>query len=72
MPCCSACTGHYLTLNPPPDPSAWAAIPDARDRLTTALGDLYAYYHRTENMLSRAEQEAPTNPILAEMMTPLQ
>lgn len=67
----SACTGHYLALNPPPDPTAWAAIPEPAQRFRVALGALYAFYGRTEGMLARAEQEMPSNPILSELMQPL-
>ena len=67
----SACTGHYLDLNPPPDPTPWPAISDPIVRFRTALRELYAFYGRTEGMLARAEQESPTNPILAELMQPL-
>jgi AcrR family transcriptional regulator len=65
-----ACTGHYLALNPPPDPSPWAMISNPEARLRTALGELYAFYGRTAGMLARAEQEAPSNPVLAEAMAP--
>ena len=65
-----ACTGHYLALNPPPDPSPWAAISNPETRLRTALCEIYAFYGRTEGMLTRAEHEAPNNPVLAEAMVP--
>lgn len=68
----SACTGHYLSLNPPPDASSWAAIADPRARMRAALRDLYAFYGRTEGIMARAEQEMPSNPILAELMQPFQ
>jgi AcrR family transcriptional regulator len=66
----TACTGHYLTLNPPPDPTSWAGISDPAHRLRAALSELYAYYRRTQGVMARAEQEMPTNPILAELMAP--
>jgi len=46
----AACSSHWGALNPPPDPGAWAAIGDPDARLRTALGELYAYYARTEAM----------------------
>src|SRR5688572_29167088 len=52
-----ACTGHYLGLNPPPDPRPWMEIGDPDQRTRTALEALYAYYGRTEKMLLRAEHE---------------
>ena len=66
----SACTGHYLSCNPPPDPASWMEIDDPTARLRAALTAAYAYYRRTQGMLARAEQDAPTNPILAELMEP--
>jgi AcrR family transcriptional regulator len=66
----SACTSHYLGQNPPPDPTGWTALPDPAERLRAALADLYAWYDRAGGMLARAEQEMPSNPILAELMTP--
>jgi AcrR family transcriptional regulator len=66
----TACTGHYLALNPPPDAATWAGIADPATRLRAALEAAYTFYRRTQGMLARAEQEAPTNPILAELMAP--
>jgi AcrR family transcriptional regulator len=65
-----ACTGHYLGLNPPPDPRPWTEIGDPDQRTRVALCELYAFYGRTETMLWRAELEVATNPILAEAMQP--
>jgi AcrR family transcriptional regulator len=65
-----ACTRHYFMLHPPPDPATWAAIADPLARLDTALAELYAYYHETEGMLSRAEQDASSNPALGEALAP--
>jgi len=45
-----ACTAHWLSLNPPPDPAAWAAITDPVERVRTALGAFYGYYSRTRKM----------------------
>lgn len=67
----TACTGHYLALHPPPDPRPWRAIDDPGVRLQTGLGELYDYYQRTEAMMARADQDAPVNPVLAELLAPL-
>ena len=66
----SACTGHYFRQNPPPDPQPWAKIADPDQRARTALAELYAFYGRTEKMLWRAEHDAATYPVLAELMQP--
>jgi AcrR family transcriptional regulator len=65
-----ACTGHYFALNPPPDPRPWGEIADPELRARTALAELYAFYGRTEKMLWRAEHDAATYPVLAELMQP--
>ncbi len=65
-----ACSRHYFTLHPPPDPATWAAIADPWARLDMALTELYAYYHETERMLSRAEQDASSNPAVGEALAP--
>ena len=33
----AACSSHWRAANPPPDPSAWAAIEDPGERTETAL-----------------------------------
>lgn len=66
----SACTGHYFAQHPPPDPGAWAEIADPEERLRVALGELYGWYRHNEAMLARGEEDAPTNPVLADLMTP--
>jgi AcrR family transcriptional regulator len=45
-----ACTAHWLSLNPPPDPSEWSGITDPRDRLRAALAAFYGYYSGTRRM----------------------
>lgn len=45
-----ACTAHYFGRHPMPDPQAWTATaPD--ERLARALGELYAWYGETEQMV---------------------
>jgi AcrR family transcriptional regulator len=59
----TACSTHWASLNPPPDIGAWAVIDDPAKRLRTALGELYAYYERTEQMMDnliRDEELVPT------------
>jgi AcrR family transcriptional regulator len=57
-----ACTAHWAVANPFPDLAAWSAIADPGERLRIALGELYAFYGRTEAMLDnlfRDESEVP-------------
>jgi AcrR family transcriptional regulator len=56
-----ACTSHWMADNPPPDMPAWAAIKDPDERLRVALGELYAYYGRTERMMSNLYRDEETN-----------
>ena len=63
-----ACSGQWLAANPPPDPGAWGAIESPEARLRTALGELYAYYDRTEAMMANTLRDAPQIPVLAEQM----
>jgi AcrR family transcriptional regulator len=58
----TACTSHWMASNPPPDFGAWAAIADPDERLGAALGELYAYYRRTGQMLDNLHRDAPTMP----------
>ena len=45
-------------LNPPPDPTSWQAEADAARRLRLGLTDLYSFYERTEEMLTRVVRDA--------------
>jgi AcrR family transcriptional regulator len=63
-----ACSAHWAEANPPPDISRWASIKDPDERLDTALAELYAYYRRTEEMLDKLLRDAPTVPVVAELM----
>lgn len=54
-----ACSAHYWARHPMPDPSRWPAIGDPGRRLRHALGELYAWYGRTAEMLERIRRDAP-------------
>jgi AcrR family transcriptional regulator len=64
----SACSTHWMALNPPPGLEAWAAIEDSDERFATVLDELYAYYERTEGMLEKLLRDAATVPIVDELM----
>ena len=53
-----ACSGHYGELDPPPDITAWQAEADATQRLRRGLTELYAFYERVEEMLTRVVRDA--------------
>jgi AcrR family transcriptional regulator len=54
----AACSAHYFSSNPWPDLGSWRAIQDPPTRLAHALEELYAYYERTESMLSNVFRDA--------------
>jgi AcrR family transcriptional regulator len=58
----AACTGHWMGANPPPDLDVWAAIGDPDERLRVALGELYAYYGRTAEMMDNLHRDEATMP----------
>jgi len=66
----SACTGHYFAQHAPPDPAAWSSIPDPLERLEVALRAVYGWFDETGEMVGRGEEDAPTNPVLAELLVP--
>jgi AcrR family transcriptional regulator len=60
-----ACTSHWLERNPFPDPSLWEGLADPEARLRQALRELYAWYRRTEQMMSNFFRDGPSVPALA-------
>ena len=55
-----ACSAHWTAANPRPDLEEWAAVKDPDQRLRLALEELYAYYRRTEPMLSNLHRDEAT------------
>jgi AcrR family transcriptional regulator len=68
----AACSTHYFTANPWPDPAGWRAIRDPRQRLERALGEVYAYYERTDPMLSNVLRDAEVEELARDAVAPLQ
>jgi AcrR family transcriptional regulator len=60
-----ACSGHYMAMHPPPDPSGWTGIRDPAERLRRALTDVYGWWEETEEMMSRVLRDAPLVPSMA-------
>jgi AcrR family transcriptional regulator len=58
-----ACSGHYTSANPMPDPEPWLAIADPVDRLRRGLTELYAFYERNEPMTSSVLRDAETHEL---------
>jgi AcrR family transcriptional regulator len=66
----SACTGHYMGANPPPDPASWTQVANPEERLRTALAEVYVYHRRTEPMMANVIRDAPVHPLTREMAEP--
>ncbi|PWU17974.1 MAG: TetR/AcrR family transcriptional regulator [Candidatus Rokuibacteriota bacterium] len=67
-----ACSAHYFAENPWPDPEPWRAISDPHQRLTQALNELYAWYERTEPMLSNVLRDLELVAAIQPTIGPLQ
>jgi AcrR family transcriptional regulator len=67
-----ACSAHYFERNPWPDLDGWRAISDPAARLEHALEELYAYYERTEPMLSNVLRDAEVVDFARAAVAPLQ
>jgi AcrR family transcriptional regulator len=61
-----ACSGHYMSMHPPPDPSRWAEIADPPERLRQALADVYSWWDETEETMSLVIRDAPLVESLSE------
>jgi AcrR family transcriptional regulator len=66
-----ACSTHYFNANPWPDLGNWRAIRDPKERLEGALDELYAYYERTEPMLSNVLRDAELVDFARDAVVPL-
>lgn len=44
----AACTAHYLSLHPPPDPRSWSAVHEPSERLRRGLSEQYAWFAENE------------------------
>ena len=63
-----ACSTHWMSLNPPPDLEAWAAIEDPGERLRTGLADVYAWFEGSARMVELLERDRAAVPELDERM----
>lgn len=63
-----ACSAHFIAQNPPPDPGAWAAIEDPRERLRAALRETHAWYRSERAMLFNIERDVALLPALSEVV----
>ena len=63
----TACSTHWATANPFPDPAGWTAA-DPAERLDGALEELYEWYGLKQGMLGNVLRDVRTVPALAEVM----
>ena len=61
----AACSGHWAALNPPPDPDPWSEEADHSTRLRRALAETYAFFRRTEPMITNVLRDAPVVEAMA-------
>jgi AcrR family transcriptional regulator len=60
-----ACSTHWASLNPPPDPAGWRRIADPDRRLRHALEELYDWFAWAEPMLANVLRDIPLVPAAA-------
>jgi AcrR family transcriptional regulator len=58
----AACSAHWADANPLPELAGWEAVADPDERLRTALGELYAFYRRTDRMMENLHRDEVTMP----------
>lgn len=63
-----ACSTHWASQNPFPDPSSWTDMGDAGNRLRVALRELYEWYDQKQGMLGPVLRDARVITALAEVM----
>ena len=63
-----ACSAHWMADNPVPDLAGWAAIKDPDERLQFSLNELYAFYERTETMMSNVLRDEGLVPIVGKLL----
>ncbi|MFZ2099881.1 MAG: TetR/AcrR family transcriptional regulator [Oricola sp.] len=59
-----ACTAHWLSLNPPPDPADWAGEEDPRRKASATLAAFYRYYKATKRMWTVSFRDVADVPAL--------
>jgi AcrR family transcriptional regulator len=62
-----ACSGHFTESNPRPDPTTWLETSDPELRLRRGLGELYAYYERSGDMLTSVLRDAEVHDLTREI-----
>ena len=63
-----ACSSHWFSENPPPNPAVWAEIGDPSRRVVAALKAMYEYYHSGREMLNNVLRDTELVPALKEII----
>jgi AcrR family transcriptional regulator len=64
----SACSAHWRSLHPAPDPDQWLHSADAEERTRSCLHRLYAWYRETEPMTGNVLRDAEVIPELRRVL----
>lgn len=59
-----ACSGHWISLHPPPDPSEALAAGDPEERVRKLLAIFYGWYRANEQMTVRIQRDRNLIPAL--------
>ncbi|MGZ8776234.1 MAG: TetR/AcrR family transcriptional regulator [Mycobacterium sp.] len=60
----AACSAHWRSLHPMPDPSHWEAIYEPGERLRMGISEVYAWYRETRSMTANVMRDSQTLPAL--------
>lgn len=63
-----ACSSHWMTQHPPPDPATWPRTGEPSDRLVRGLAQLYAWYSTNEAMMGKVLRDAGSMPPVASVL----
>ena len=67
-----ACSAHWASLHPPPDPGAWVDVADPDERLRAGLADIYAWYASDVQMFVNTRRDAALVPAMAKPVAAVQ
>ena len=59
-----ACSAHWRSLHPAPDPASWELIDGSAERLRGALQAIYAWFRETEPMTANVLRDVELKPAL--------
>lgn len=62
-----ACSGWFNEHHPMPDPATWQPIADPQERLRHALGELYDFYARNEQLMASVSRDEQVHALTAEV-----